>query len=65
MSEVPLGHQVVGLNCTLDVIAVDPTSNAHNHVLRTLSSTTINFEEIGPLEGFEAEADASYEHASR
>ena len=46
MGEILLGHQVVGLNCPLNVIAVDSNSNSHQEVLRALSNLSINAQQV-------------------
>lgn len=52
----PFAHEVVGFDRTIDVFTMDTHSNAHQHVLRTLSYASINTEKIGSLESLESEA---------
>jgi len=56
VGEVPLGHQVVGLDSLLDIISMDSDSDSHDHVLGTLSDVSIDSEKVGSLEGLESEA---------
>jgi len=56
--EITFGHEVVPLNNSIKVRvrAVDSDSDSHNHVLRSFGYASVNAEEIGAFEGFEAEA---------
>ena len=56
MCEVSLGHKVIGLDDPVDVSAVDPYSDTHNHVLWTLGNTSINTKKVRALEGLETKA---------
>lgn len=55
VSEVSLGHEVVGLEDAVEVAAVNTDSDTHDHVLGTLGGAAIDAEKVGPLEGLEAE----------
>lgn len=46
MSEVTLGHEIVGLNGTVNVVLVDTDSDTHEHVLWPLRCSTIDLEEV-------------------
>ena len=65
MGEVAVRHEVVGLEDALDVVAVDAHRDAHDHVLRALSDTAVDAEEVGALERFEAEAARESEEGGR
>lgn len=41
MSEVALGHKIISLDSGVNVAAVNAHSNAHQHLLRTLSDLAI------------------------
>lgn len=56
MGEVTLRHKVIGLDDTLEVGAVNTDSDTHDHMLRALGNTSVETEEVGPLEGFETKA---------
>ena len=56
MRKVTLRHEVVGLDNPFDILAMDANSDTHDHLLRPLSYSTIDSEQIGSLEGFETEA---------
>ena len=49
MGEMFGGHEVVGFNDLLDVIAVNTDGDTHNHVLRSFCDFTIDSQEIGSL----------------
>ena len=55
MGEVALTHQVVGVERFLDVGVVDANSDTHEHVLRSFSHLTVEFEQVGALQGLETE----------
>ncbi len=55
MGEVLLRHEVVRLDGTLDVLAVDTNSDTHEHVLGSLGDLAVDAEEVGTLERLEAE----------
>ena len=46
MCKVSERHQVVGLDGSLDVGAVDADSNTHDHMLGTLGNTPVELEEV-------------------
>ena len=54
MGEMFGGHEIVGFNDLLDVIAVNPNSNTHDHVLWSFGDFAIDSQEIGPLHCLEA-----------
>ena len=54
VGEVSLGHEVVGLEDTVEVAAVDTNGDTHDHVLGTLGGAAIDTEKVGTLEGLEA-----------
>lgn len=60
MSEVPLAHQVVGLDDLVDVLSPDTNSDTHDHVLRTFSNLAIDSEEVRSLECLETELFCRY-----
>ncbi len=55
MRKVTLRHQVVCLDDAVDVSAMNTDGDTHNHVLRSLSNSTIDSEKVRTFEGFEAE----------
>ena len=55
MDEVTLGHEIVCLDGTLDVVPVDADGDAHEHVLWALGNLAIDAEEVRALESLEAE----------
>jgi hypothetical protein len=57
MCEVSFGHEMVGLGDPFNIFAVDANGDAHNHLLRSLSYSSIDSEEIGSFKGFEAKAE--------
>ena len=56
VSEIALGHEVIGLNNTLEVGSVDSYSNTHKHVLRSLCRDTVDLQQVRPFKGFETKA---------
>lgn len=56
VGEVSLGHEVVGLDGLLPVFAVDSTGDSHQHVLRSLSNSSVDSQQVTPLERLETEA---------
>jgi len=48
---------MVGLDDPLDIFAVNADGDTHDHLLRSLSYSTIDSEEIRSFEGFETEAE--------
>lgn len=46
MGEITLRHEIVCLSDTLDVISVDADGDAHDHMLWSLSYTTIDAKEV-------------------
>lgn len=55
MSEVPLRHEIVSLDDTVNVPAVNTDSNTHDHVLRTFSNPTIEAEKVRTFKSLETE----------
>ena len=55
VGEPALGHQVVGLDRTLDVILVDADGDAHQHLLRAFGHFAVELEQVGALERLESE----------
>jgi hypothetical protein len=53
--EPALAHQLVSVACSLDILLVDPNSNPHEHVLWPLHDGIVEPEQIGALQGLEAE----------
>jgi hypothetical protein len=60
VGKVPLAHQVVSLDDLVDVLAPDPDSDTHDHVLRTFSNLAIDTEEVRSLERLETELFCRY-----
>ena len=56
VGEITLGHEVIGVNSTLDVRSVDSYSNTHKHVLRSLGRDTVDLQQVRPFKGFETKA---------
>ena len=46
MSKVSLGHEMIGIDDTFDVFAMNANGDTHDHVLRSLSYSTIDSEQI-------------------
>lgn len=44
--EVALRHKGVALKSSVDIIGMNTASNAHKQVLRTLSRTTVDFQQV-------------------
>jgi len=59
MREIALGHEVVGLNNTLDIGSMDAHSDTHKQVLRPLGRDAIDLQQVRPFEGFETKAEES------
>ena len=55
MREVLLAHQLVGLDGRVDVLAVDPDRDPHDHVLGPLRDLAVAAHQVASLEGLEAE----------
>ncbi len=55
VDEPLLAHQVVGLDGAVDVGAVDAHADSHEQVLRPLHRPPVHLEQVGLLEGLEAE----------
>jgi hypothetical protein len=53
--EEALGHEVVGLDGRVDVLLVDAHRHAHEHLLGPLADLAVHAEQVGALEGLEAE----------
>lgn len=56
MREVSLGHEIVSLNDTINIGAMNSNRNTHNHMLWTFSNASINAEEVRPFQCFETKA---------
>ena len=54
VSEVAFAHQVVGVECLLDVGVVNADGHAHQHVLWTLCDFAVELEKVRTLEGLES-----------
>ena len=54
MSKVALTHQVVGLQCFLDVVVVNTNRYPEQHVLGTFCNNTVETKEVRALEGLES-----------
>ena len=59
MGEIAFGHEVIGLDSTLDVGSMDSYSNTHKHVLRTFGRDTVDLQQVRPFKGFETKAEKS------
>ena len=55
MREVLLGHELVGLDGGVDVLAVNADRNSHNHVLGPLRDLAVAAHQVATFEGLEAE----------
>ena len=55
MGEVALAHQIVGVEGFLDVGVVNTDRHPHQHVLWAFSHFTVQFEQVGALQGLESE----------
>ena len=53
--KVALGHEVVGLEYSIDIVTVNANGNTHNHLLGSLCWAAIDAEEIGTLKSLETE----------
>ena len=49
VSEVSLGHEIVGFDGTVDVVAMDTYSDSHDEVLWPFGSPTIDLQKIRAL----------------
>lgn len=58
MSEVSLGHEVIGFENAVNVSAVNAHSDTHDHLLWPFSNAPIDAKKVGTLERLEAEAGA-------
>ena len=56
MGEATFRHEIISLNDSLNVAAVNTDSDAHDHMLRALGHASVDTKEVGSLEGFEPEA---------
>lgn len=54
MNEPLLGHQVVCLDGTVDIVGVDTASDTHEHVLWSLHSLAVDLEHVGLLQSLVA-----------
>ena len=59
MGKIALGHEVVGLNNTLDVRSMDAYCDTHEQVLWPLGRDTVDLQQVRPFEGFETKAKES------
>jgi len=57
MGEIALGHEVVGLNNTIDVGSMDAYGDTHKQVLRPLGRDAIDLQQVRSFEGFETKAE--------
>jgi hypothetical protein len=57
VSEEALGHEVVCVDGTINVVAVNANSDTHEHLLWPFGDFAINTEEVRSLEGLEPEAE--------
>jgi len=57
MSKVSLRHEMIGPDDPFDIFAMNANGDTHDHVLRSLSYSTIDSEKIRPFEGFKAKAE--------
>ena len=55
VGEVALRHELVRLNGSINVVLVNPNSDTHVHLLRALTNSTVDFEQVRALKGFETE----------
>jgi hypothetical protein len=55
MGEKFPAHQVIRLDCLLNVFLVNTQSYSHEHVLGSFNDFSVDFEQVGPFEGFKAE----------
>ena len=53
MSKVSLTHQVIGVERFLNVAVVDTDGHTHQHVLRSFSDHTVEFQKVRTLKGLE------------
>jgi hypothetical protein len=56
MSKVSFGHEMVGFGDPFDISSVNANSDTHDHVLGSLSYSTVDSQQIRSLEGFETKA---------
>jgi hypothetical protein len=56
MCEVAFGHEMICGEDSVDICTMDTDSDAHDHVLWSISDTTVDLEQIRSLESFKAEA---------
>lgn len=54
MGKPHLAHQIVGLECRLQIFLVDADRAAHQHMLWPFRNFASNFEEVGTFQGLEA-----------
>ena len=52
--EILFGHQIIGLQCRLNVFFVDAQRYAHQHLLRTLNDLAVGAQQVGAFEGLES-----------
>lgn len=53
MGEPALRHQMVCVQCRINVVFVDADGNSHEHMLRSLNNLPCNLEEIRSLQCLE------------
>lgn len=64
MREIALGHEIVRLNHTVEIISMNTYSNTHDHVLWPLSDTAIDTKEVRALKSLKTEAGRRISHQS-
>ena len=57
VGEIAFGHEIIGLNNTLNIRSMDAHSNTHKQVLRPLGGDPVDLQQVRPFEGFEAKAE--------
>lgn len=64
MSKIALGHEIVCLNHTVEIISMNTYSNTHDHVLWPLSNTAIDTKEVRAFKSLKTEAGRRISHQS-
>ena len=54
MGKPTLAHQVIGFNCTFNILFVYADRNAHIHMLRALYNHAIQFKQVRFFQGFKS-----------